>query len=82
MKYIEQDKEAVLRAMRAMDEEEEVKQDGKPMPAKPAKGGPGKRKIRYRPAIDDIDALHKLTRAQVVAGTQGTIDVMRRKQRH
>lgn len=63
MKYIEQDKEAVMRAMRALNDAEEVKEDGKFVPEKPTKGGPGKRNLKDRPALDDKEALHRITRA-------------------
>ncbi len=53
----------VLRAMRGLDGEEEVKNDGKPVPAKPKMKTFGKKISTKRPVLDDVEALHEITRS-------------------
>ena len=49
--------------MRGMDDEEDVKNDGKPVPNKPKTAAAGKKPSRNRSAGDDPDVLNTMIRA-------------------
>lgn len=67
--------------MRDLDKDEEVKEDGQPLPAKVPANMTKKKPAKKSTSYTEAEQLHGYIKEQMQAGRQGTIDHMWKRQR-